>query len=498
MANPEPPARRVAAVPRFLKAKRRLTDAAQVEADAHVRAIAENPLLGEPKTGALRGVRVVKSTVAGQQYPLAYRFVSKLNLIEVLDVAPHENVYRDRQKSRDARWVRTSMGDMMKVPLLDLRGQYEAIREDVRKAIQEVLDSQQFILGPKVRALEEALASYLGARHAIGVSSGTDALLVALWALGVGPGDAVAIPAYSFFATAGVVVRLGARPVFVDIDPATCNMDSKALEAALGRLPDAERGRVKAVIPVHLYGQCADMDALGRVAGTIPVVEDAAQAIGAQTGNGRPAGTLGALGCFSFYPTKNLGAYGDAGLVVTGDAALAERVRLLRAHGAEARYHHRSVGANFRLDALQAAVLLAKLPHLDRWTDARRERARRYDRWFAESGLTVAGRVRTPERAYAARTLARDHVYHQYVIRAERRDALRAFLTERGIGTEVYYPVPFHLQPCFGTLGHGPGAFPEAERAARETLALPIYPELTAEQQAYVVERIREFYAGVR
>jgi dTDP-4-amino-4,6-dideoxygalactose transaminase len=385
----------------------------------------------------------------------------------------------------------------MRVPLLDLTAQYQEIREEVDRAIREVVESQAFVLGAPVRALEEALAAHLGVRHAVGVSSGTDALLVALWALGIGPGDLVVVPTYSFFATAGVVARLGARPLFVDIEPRTYNLDPEALESALGEMSEDTRHRVKAIVPVHLFGQCADMDAILRVASVqdTSVVEDAAQAIGARWSDGRAAGSMGALGGFSFFPSKNLGAYGDAGLVVTDDARLAQEVRLLRGHGAEPKYHHRVVGGNLRLDALQAAVLLAKLPYLERWTDARRARAERYDRWLAEQGLVGHG-VEPPAAVHRTAGARRDHIYNQYVIRAVRRDELRAFLAREGIETAVYYPLPFHLQPCFAHLGYRPGDFPEAERAARETLALPVYPELSVEQQTYVVERIRAFYGG--
>lgn len=384
----------------------------------------------------------------------------------------------------------------MNVPLLDLKTQYASIREEIDRALREVLESQQFIMGQQVQAFEAAMAAYLGVRHAIGVSSGTDALLIVLWALEVGPGDYVIVPTYSFFATAGVVARLGAKPILADIDPVTYNIDPKGLEEIAGRLSEAARRRVRAVVPVHLFGQCADMTAVSRVADDLgaAVVEDAAQAVGAQYADGRVAGTLGAAGCLSFFPTKNLGAYGDAGLVMTNDDALAQRLRLLRTHGAEPKYHHKVVGGNFRLDALQAAVLLAKLPHLESWTAARRARARTYDRLFTESGLVAAGHVRLPEAVYASPRLVRDHIYHQYVIRAERRDELRRFLAAQGVGTEVYYPVPFHLQECFRDLGHRPGDFPEAERAAQETLALPVYPELAPDQQAYVVEQTRAFY----
>ena len=386
----------------------------------------------------------------------------------------------------------------MKVPLLDLKAQYASIRDEIDRAVREVVESQHFIMGPKVQAFEEAMAAYLGVRHAVGVSSGTDALLIALWALDVGPGDSVIVPTYSFFATAGMVVRLGARPILTDIDPVTYNIDPKGLEEVVGRLTDDERRRVRAIIPVHLFGQCADMTAVSRVAGDLgaAVVEDAAQAVGTEYADGRVAGTLGVAGCLSFFPSKNLGAYGDAGLVMTNDDALARRVRLLRTHGAEPKYYHKVIGGNFRLDALQAAVLLAKLPHLDAWSAARRARAQTYNRLFAESGLATEGRIGLPEAVNASPRLQRDHIYNQYVIRAERRDDLRRFLATQGIGTEVYYPVPFHLQECFRDLGYLPGEFPAAERAARETLALPVYPEVSMEQQEYVVEQVRAFYQG--
>jgi dTDP-4-amino-4,6-dideoxygalactose transaminase len=383
----------------------------------------------------------------------------------------------------------------MRVPLLDLKAQYATIRQEVREAVDRVLESQQFILGSEVTALEEAVASYVGARHAVGMSSGTDALLAALMALGVGPGDRVIGPAYSFFATAGVAVRLGAVPVFVDIDPVTYNMSPDGLEKVWAGLERADQQRVKAVIPVHLFGQCADMGRmleLSRNVG-IPVVEDAAQAIGTVYRDGRSAGSMGVMGCLSFYPTKNLGGVGDGGMVVTGDEALAQRLRLLRNHGAEQRYFHRIVGGNFRLDGIQAAVLLVKLKYLDAWHKARQEHAQRYRRLLSQTGLVERGDVGLPESPDAGAG-DRTHVYNQFVIRARRRDALREFLTGQGVGTEIYYPVPFHLQECFRHLGYGPGDFPESERAARETLALPIYPELTHVQQEYVVDRLATFY----
>jgi dTDP-4-amino-4,6-dideoxygalactose transaminase len=383
----------------------------------------------------------------------------------------------------------------MRVPLLDLKAQYATIRQQVREAIDRVLESQQFILGSEVTALEEAVASYVGARHGIGMSSGTDGLLAALMALGVGPGARVIGPAYSFFATAGVAVRLGAVPVFVDIDPVTYNMSPDGLEKVWAGLDRAGQQRVKAVIPVHLFGQCADMGRIlefSRNVG-IPVVEDAAQAIGTVYRDGRSAGSMGVMGCLSFYPTKNLGGVGDGGMVVTGDEALAQRLRLLRNHGAEQRYFHRIVGGNFRLDGIQAAVLLVKLKYLDGWHKARQEHAEHYRRLLSQTGLIERGEIGLPESPDAGAG-SRTHIYNQFVIRARRRDALREFLTGRGVGTEIYYPVPFHLQECFRHLGYGPGDFPESERAARETLALPIYPELTHVQQEYVVERIVTFY----
>jgi dTDP-4-amino-4,6-dideoxygalactose transaminase len=341
----------------------------------------------------------------------------------------------------------------MRVPLLDLKAQYATIRQEVREAVDRVLESQQFILGPEVTALEEAVASYVGARHGIGMSSGTDALLAALMALDVGPGDRVIGPAFSFFATAGVAVRLGAVPVLVDIDPVTYNMSPDALEKAWAGLDRADQQRVKATIPVHLYGQCAEMGRIlefSRHVG-IPVVEDAAQAITVYR-DGRSAGSMGVMGCLSFYPTKNLGGVGDGGMVVTGDEALAQRLRLLRNHGAEQRYFHRIVGGNFRLDGIQAAVLLVKLKYLDSWHTARQEHAHRYRELFSQAGLLKRGEVEPPA-VVAPTPGVRSHIYNQYVIRARRRDALRDFLSARGVGTEIYYPVPFHLQSASGGSG---------------------------------------------
>ena len=360
------------------------------------------------------------------------------------------------------------------IPLLDLTGQWADIREEALDAIRRVCDTQRFVLGPEVEALERELAALVGVRHAVGVSSGTDALLMALMALDVGPGDEVVTTTYSFFATAGSIVRLGARPVLVDIDPVSFNLRPDAVRAAI-------TPRTKAVMPVHLYGQCAEMDPMleaAREAG-VPVVEDAAQAIGSRC-RGRAAGSMGLAGCFSFFPSKNLGAFGDAGLVTTDDDAFAERLRLLRTHGAERQYYHRVVGGNFRIDALQAAVLRVKLPRLAAWSEARRRNAAHYGALIRAAGLD--GPVTAPVECDG-----QHHVFNQYVVRIPARDRVREILAGRGVTTAVYYPVPFHLQECFAPLGHREGDFPEAEAAARETLALPIYPELTAAQRERVV-----------
>jgi dTDP-4-amino-4,6-dideoxygalactose transaminase len=373
----------------------------------------------------------------------------------------------------------------MNVPLIDLKPQYDALREELNAAVARVFDSQQFILGEDVRRLEEEVAGYTGTGHAVGCASGSDALLLALLALGVGAGDEVVTTPHTFFATAGSIARTGARPVFVDIEPRTYNIDPARVEAAITE-------RTRAVLPVHLYGQCAEMDEILAVAERhgLPVVEDAAQAIGAED-RGRRAGSMGAAGCFSFYPTKNLGAAGEAGIVTTDDADLAARMRRLRAHGGATEYQHEELGFNSRLDTLQAAVLRVKLPHLDSWSQARRERAEVYTRLLEEAGL--AELVAPPFVRDDAR-----HIFHLYVIRAPApagRDALIEHLKRNGVGTKVYYPVPMHLQQCFAPLGYKEGDFPEAERAARETLALPMFPELTEEQQQYVVETIRRFFA---
>jgi dTDP-4-amino-4,6-dideoxygalactose transaminase len=366
----------------------------------------------------------------------------------------------------------------MNVPLLDLKAQYATIKGEVEAAIAEVLESQHFILGPKVDQCEKAIAAYSACSHAIGVSSGSDALLACLMAENIGPGDEVITTPYTFFATVGAISRLGATPVFVDIDPATYNIDASQIASKV-------TARTRAIIPVHLYGQVADMDAVMQVANQhgLVIIEDAAQAIGAEY-KGRRAGSIGHYGCFSFFPSKNLGATGDAGMVVTNDAPRAEKLRCLRGHGAKPKYYHRIIGGNFRLDAIQAAVVSAKLPHLDNWTAARQSNAKRYDQLFQEAGLPVGLPAVATDR----------HIFNQYVIRVSDRDELQAFLKSKGVGTEVYYPVPMHLQDCFAYLGHAAGAFPESERAAKETLALPIYPELTESQSQFVVECIGEFF----
>jgi dTDP-4-amino-4,6-dideoxygalactose transaminase len=389
----------------------------------------------------------------------------------------------------------------MRVPLLDLQAQYQPIRDEILAAMTRVADSQRFIMGPEIDALEQELAAMLGIRHAITVSSGTDALLLALMALDVTAGDEVITPTYSFFATAGCVSRLGARPVLVDIDPVTFNIDVSQAIAAI-------TPRTKAIMPVHLFGQSADLDpildATGRAG--IAVVEDAAQAIGA-TYHARPVGGIGAFGCFSFFPSKNLGAFGDAGLVTTNDDTLADRARLLRTHGMRPKYYHHVVGANFRMDALQAAILRVKAPQLPAWTDARRANAATYRDLFGAAGLVGAQAPRGLTPSLPSETRGQTpsqivlpvespgcrHIYNQFVIRTSERDALKRHLDAEGIGNEIYYPVPFHLQPCFADLGYSAGAFPHAERAAAESLAIPIYGELTRAQQERVVSAIGSF-----
>ncbi|MFZ4662845.1 MAG: DegT/DnrJ/EryC1/StrS family aminotransferase [Caldilineaceae bacterium] len=371
------------------------------------------------------------------------------------------------------------------VPLLDLKAQYATIREETRVALDRVAESQIFILGPEVKALEEEVAAYSQCRFGIGVSSGTDALLVALMALDVQPGDEIITTPYTFFATAGCIARLGAKAVFVDIDPATYNLDSAGIAAVVTK-------RTKAIMPVHLYGQMAEMEPIMAVADAhnLPVIEDAAQAIGAEY-KGRRAGSIGQMGCFSFFPSKNLGGFGDGGMVVTNDAHLAETLTLLRGHGAKPKYYHKVVGGNFRLDALQAAVLRVKLPYLDDWTTGRQRNAAIYRRLFTEAGLD--GVIGLPVEMPNVR-----HIYNQFIIRCPQRDALMNHLKVRAIGHEIYYPVPMHLQECFADLGYRQGDFPHSEAAADETLAIPIYPGLTEAMQATVVVAIAEFYQHVK
>jgi dTDP-4-amino-4,6-dideoxygalactose transaminase len=367
-----------------------------------------------------------------------------------------------------------------RVPLLDLDAQYRPLRDEILRAITRVCDSQRFIMGPEIEGLEAELSRLLDVRHAIAVSSGTDALLLALMALEIHAGDEVVTSPYSFFATAGAIVRLGAHPVLVDIDPATFNLDPGKIGAAI-------TPRTKAILPVHLFGLSADLDPILEVArrARVPVVEDAAQAIGA-TYKSQRVGGIGAFGCFSFFPSKNLGAFGDAGLLTTNDDALAKRAKLLRTHGMEPKYYHHLVGGNFRMDALQAAVLRVKTPHLAAWTAGRRANAARYRTLFGKAGLGRS--IALPQEPSD-----REHIFNQFVIRTPVRDALKRHLDDQGIGNEIYYPVPFHLQPCFASLGHRRGDFPHAERAAAESLAIPIYCELTPAQQETVVAAVAAF-----
>ncbi len=375
--------------------------------------------------------------------------------------------------------------ELLTVPALDLKAQYATIRDEIDAVVRQVIESQYFILGPEVSHFETEAAAYCDARHAIGCASGSDALLLPLMALGIGPGDEVVTSPYSFFATAGAVWRTGAKPVFVDVEPDTYNIDPDRIEAAI-------TSRTKAIIPVHLYGHCADMGPINAIAERhgLAVVEDAAQAIGAGY-QGRRAGTLGGSAAFSFYPSKNLGGFGDAGMVTTDDPALAKSVARLRVHGMEPKYHHHEVGFNSRLDALQAAVLRVKLRHLDTWTEGRRDVAARYRDLFAADGLDNLITLPTERSEH-------HHVYNQFVIRvpADSRDPLRAHLADRKVGSEIYYPIPLHLQVCFASLGHNAGDFPIAEAAANETIALPMYPELTDEALRHVVSSIGEFFEG--
>ncbi len=365
---------------------------------------------------------------------------------------------------------------MMKIPLLDLKAQYASIRDEINTAIEGVLDSQRFILGPTVQKFENEIAGYCDVQFAVGLASGSDALLISLMALDIENNDEVITTPYTFFATAGSISRLGARPVFVDIDPVTYNINSNLIEEKISK-------KTKAIIPVHLYGQCADMKPILEIAGRhkIPVIEDAAQAIGAKY-KGRMAGSLGTLGCLSFFPSKNLGGYGDGGMILTNDPELAEKIRILRSHGARPKYFHDLVGCNSRLDAIQAAILSVKLKYLDHWSDKRREHAELYNQLFENTDIV------TPVEMPRYR-----HIYNQYVIRIREQAELRRFLKEKGIATEIYYPVPLHMQKCFSNLGCKQGDFRESEMASKHTLALPVFPELTEEMQKYVSGMVLQF-----
>lgn len=388
----------------------------------------------------------------------------------------------------------------MKVPLLDLKKQYQSLKTELDEAVLRVAESQWLIFGPEVTNIEKTLAEYCNSKYAIGVSSGTDALLMALMALDIKPGDEVILPTYSFFATAGVVARLNAKPVFVDSDPVTYNIDPAKIEAKIN-------DKTKAIIPVHLYGQSADMDAILKIADkhNVPVIEDGAQAIGVQYKNGKPVGSMGLIGCFSFYPTKNLGAFGDGGLVTTNDDKMYEKLVQMRNHGMEPKYYHKFVGGNFRLDAIQAAVLNVKFPHLDSWHEERRKNAELYTKFFVEAGLAKetgvtafdnGNKVLLPKPIYKESGHKNYHIYNQYIIRVENRDELRQFILDNEIGTEIYYPVPFHRQECFAHLGYDNNEFPVANAFCEQSLALPIYPELNVEQIKYTVDKIAEFIKG--
>ena len=377
----------------------------------------------------------------------------------------------------------------MGVPLLDLSAHHEPLQQEIMAALEQVFRSHAFILGPEVGRLEERVAAYCQSMYAVGVTSGTDALLIALMALGVGPGDEVITTPYSFFATAGAVVRLGAKPVLVDIDPVTYNIAPSKIDSAV-------TSKTKAIIPVHLYGQCADMGPIMDLAKrhNLSVIEDAAQAIGSEYRDGRRACSIGTIGCLSFFPSKNLGCLGDGGMAVTNDPDLAEQMRVLRVHGSKPKYYHKLIGGNFRLDTIQAAVLNVKLNYLDGWTKKRQENANQYAALFQQCAPVQKGKVRLPEAVYRPSGARHYHIYNQFVLRVDRRDDLIAHLRQKEIGAEIYYPVPFHLQECFRYLGYRQGDFPESERAANETVAIPIYPELTLEQQTEVVEAITAFY----
>ena len=376
----------------------------------------------------------------------------------------------------------------VKVPLLDLKAHHAPLMKEILQAIEKVGESNAFILGPQTKKLEADIAKYSMVKHAIGMTSGSDALLAALMALDLKPGDEVITSTYSFFATAGAVARLGGKPVLADINLKTFNIDHQQIENLITK-------RTKAIIPVHLYGQCADMKPILEIAKRhgLRVIEDAAQSIGAEYSDGRRAGSMGDIGCFSFFPSKNLGCWGDGGMAVAQDDALGEKLEILRSHGSKPKYFHKIIGGNFRLDEVQSAVLNVKLKHLDSWTAKRQDNAKRYTKLFKEAGLDKKG-ITLPEATYEGSGAKHYHIYNQYVLLVPRRDELKAFLAEKGVGSEIYYPVPFHLQECFGYLGYKKGDFPMAEKAADNSLALPIYPELTTEQQEFVVEMIAAFY----
>ena len=384
----------------------------------------------------------------------------------------------------------------MKVPLLDLHPPLKDLRDEIVEAVTRVIDSTQYIMGPEIDELEKEIAEYCGTEDAVGVSSGTDALLISLMVLDVGPGDIVITTNFSFFATAGVVARLNATPVFVDIDPETFNIDPEQLRFTLAEMDEQRRKRVKALIPVHLYGQCANMAEILKIAETfnIPVIEDCAQAIGAECeidGKIRCAGSIGDFGCFSFFPSKNLGGIGDGGIVTVNKPKLSELLRLKRVHGAERSYYHRMIGGNFRLDPIQATVIRIKLNHLNGWHQQRQKNAQYYNMLFAESELNE--KIRTPKIMHP-KTMQNHHIFNQYVIRTERRDELQSFLESQGISSGVYYPIPFHLQECFKFMGGSKGDFPVSESAAKEVLALPVYPGITTGMQERVVEQIKAFH----
>jgi len=391
----------------------------------------------------------------------------------------------------------------MKVPLLDLKPQYQSLKKEIDETLIRIAESQYFILGPEVTKLENEFCKFLNVKHAVGVSSGTDALLLALMAIDIEPGDEVIVPTYSFFATAGVVSRLNARPVFVDSDPVTFNIKVEDIEKNI-------TNKTKAILPVHLYGQCADMDPIMEIAAkyNLKVIEDGAQAISSVYSDGRCAGTIGDIGCYSFFPSKNLGCFGDGGLVVTNDDVLAEALRIKRVHGGKPKYYHKVIGGNFRLDAIQAAIISVKLPHLNQWSELRRKNASLYTDLFIKNNLAEKegiteidekNKVLLPKGIYRDSSnspgMKNYHIYNQYIIRVENRDELKNYLQENEIASEIYYPIPFHMQECFGYLGYKTGDFPNSELAAGSSLALPIYPELTQDQIEYVVAKIKDFYA---